>query len=73
MSEGLTVEWTGAHCRRRLRFERRDSGGWRRVEERRDAGSGEWLFVGSEIVTDLVVEDNADVATNCAAEVFRGP
>ncbi|WP_323192433.1 hypothetical protein [Halostella sp. PRR32] len=72
MSEGLTVEWSGEHCRRRMRFERRDAGGWERVEERRT--EGKWRFVGSEIVAGLVVEDNADVATDCkAAEVFRGP
>jgi hypothetical protein len=69
--EGITVEWTGAHCRRRLRFVSRDDGGWRRIEERRNGG--EWRPVGSEIVADLVVEDNAGVATNCAATGVRGP
>ncbi|WP_135535356.1 hypothetical protein [Halostella pelagica] len=71
MSEALTVEWSGEHCRRRMRFERRSAGGWKRVEERRKEGA--WRFVGSEIVAGLVVEGGTGDATGRVAEVFRGP
>jgi len=71
MSRGLTVEWTGPQCRRRLRFEARDAGGWRRVEERYDGG--EWTFVGSDIVAGLVVEDNCGAVRDVAAEAEAGP
>jgi hypothetical protein len=64
MSEGLTVEYSGTYRRHRVRFERRDAGGWRRVRERHSDTHG-WRVVGEEIVAELVVEDNADIVTPC--------
>lgn len=55
MREGFTIAFTNqASNRRRYRFERREVGGWLRVEEERTIQG--WQQVGQEIVADLDVE-----------------
>lgn len=58
--EGLTIVWTDqASRRRRVRIERRATGGWdRHVEE---FSGGQWRPVGEEIVADVEVEVGAAV------------
>jgi hypothetical protein len=64
MTEGLTIEYSGTHRRHRIRFKKRDAGGWHRIEETYRPSHSDWHTVGEKIVAALVVEDSADVTTS---------
>jgi len=59
MTDGVEVKWTGPKRRRRLRFERRDVGGWLRIEQ--VFRGGRWETVGQELVNDVSLEVSGDV------------
>jgi len=64
---GLTIEFTNAATqRRRYRFEQRSAGGWWRVEEEFNEGS--WRAVGKEVVADVVIEADAEIADTVGDE-----
>jgi len=57
----VEIDWAGTDAvRRRMRFEKRASGGWTRIEMRHNGS--EWVATGQEIVSDVTVEADGDVS-----------
>lgn len=68
---GILIEFTNAATqRRRYRFEQRSAGGWWRIEE--EFSEGSWRAVGKEVVADVVIEADRDVADAIPGEPSQG-